>query len=223
MLALAVPGAAWAADESGDEFAAEIAGAAEAVDEPDAPRPAVMLARPVGRVRLAQVGDDLGARRFEARSNRLTAATITFSERPYRASTAFTGPASLPTGMPLAQLRLTSQFGYRLHPMSRRYQAHHGVDLAAPMGSPVMATADGAVSIAGWMGGYGLVIQIDHGGEVETRYAHLSRLAVAPGEIVKRGQIIGFVGSTGRSTGPHLHYEVRRSNVAVNPLSLSAR
>ena len=129
----------------------------------------------------------------------------------------------MPSGMPLASTRLTSRFGNRFHPMSGRYQPHAGIDLAAPMGSPVMATADGIVNVAGWSGGYGLLIQIDHGGAVETRYAHLSQLAVAPGQSVKRGQIIGFVGSTGRSTGPHLHYEVRQSNVAVNPLSLSAK
>lgn len=126
--------------------------------------------------------------------------------------------ASIPSGMPLARTRLTSQFGYRVHPLSGRYQSHAGVDLAAPMGSPVTATGDGKVDAAGWMGGYGLAVRLDHGGEVETRYAHLSALAVVAGQAVKRGQVLGYVGSTGRSTGPHLHYEVRVSNVAIDPL-----
>lgn len=87
------------------------------------------------------------------------------------------------------------------------------------MGTPVVATADGMVGLAGWMGGYGLTIQLDHGSDVETRYAHLSAVAVSPGQTVKSGQVIGYVGSTGRSTGPHLHYEVRVAQMAVDPLN----
>lgn len=187
------------------------------------PSTPLTIERPVGQIRLAQVGDDLGMRRFEVRSTRSTASTIIFSERQFRAGSMIASPASIPSGMPLPFTRLTSQFGYRFHPMSGTYQPHAGIDLAAPTGSPVMATADGTVNFAGWAGGYGVLVKIDHGGAVETRYAHLSRSAVSSGQSVRRGEIIGFVGSTGRSTGPHLHYEVRESNVAINPLSPSAK
>ncbi|MEO0908743.1 MAG: M23 family metallopeptidase, partial [Pseudomonadota bacterium] len=91
-------------------------------------------------------------------------------------------------------------------------------DLAAPTGTPVYATADGIVGLARWGRGYGLYIKIDHGADLETRYAHLSRLAVAAGDRVEKGEVIGYVGSTGWSTGPHLHYEVRVDGVAVNPI-----
>jgi murein DD-endopeptidase MepM/ murein hydrolase activator NlpD len=212
-----------AADDTSEEFAAPSPGADEASKSVTSGSASLTIEKPVGRMRLARVGDELGVRRFEARSTQSTAATIFFSDRPVRVGSSIAGPASMPSGMPLTATRLTSQFGYRFHPMSGRYQPHAGIDLAAPAGTSVMATGDGTVNIAGWMGGYGLVVQIDHGGAVETRYAHLSRLAVASGQSVKRGQIIGFVGSTGRSTGPHLHYEVRQSDVAVNPLGQSAK
>ena len=94
---------------------------------------------------------------------------------------------------------------------------HKGVDLAQPMGTPVYATADGIVSMAERYSSYGNYVQIEHGGELQTRYAHLSGYAVSAGESVRKGQLIGFVGSTGRSTGPHLHYEVRVAGEAVDP------
>jgi murein DD-endopeptidase MepM/ murein hydrolase activator NlpD len=95
---------------------------------------------------------------------------------------------------------------------------HQGIDLAAPTGTPVYATADGVVGRADWYSSYGLYISVNHGAAMETRYAHLSRLAVTAGDFVKKGDVIGYVGSTGRSTGPHLHYEVRVEGVAVNPI-----
>ena len=95
---------------------------------------------------------------------------------------------------------------------------HSGVDLAAPQGTPVQATADGVVTSAGWRGGYGILISLGHGSGVQTRYAHLSAIAVQPGTRVRAGQVIGYVGSTGNSTGPHLHYEVRVNGRAINPL-----
>ena len=85
-------------------------------------------------------------------------------------------------------------------------------------GTPVYATADGIISRADWYSSYGLFISVNHGAAMSTRYAHLSRLAVAAGDNVKKGDLIGYVGSTGRSTGPHLHYEVRVDGVAVNPI-----
>lgn len=125
---------------------------------------------------------------------------------------------SIPSLTPVNDARMTSGFGMRNHPVRGGRRAHKGVDLAAPTGTPVYATADGIVDLARWGRGYGLYIKLDHGADLETRYAHLSRLAVAPGDRVEKGEVIGYVGSTGWSTGPHLHYEVRVNGVAVNPI-----
>ncbi|WP_427963944.1 M23 family metallopeptidase [Altererythrobacter sp.] len=134
-----------------------------------------------------------------------------------------TGPISQPTvaipsRMPLEGSRLTSGFGMRNHPVLGGRRKHKGIDLAAPIGTPVYATADGIVGKAQWFSSYGLYVQIEHGADLETRYAHMSKLAVAAGEKVSKGDLIGYVGTTGRSTGPHLHYEVRMDGVAVNPI-----
>lgn len=125
---------------------------------------------------------------------------------------------AIPSRMPLAGARLTSSYGMRDHPVLRKRASHKGVDLAAPTGTPVYATADGIVGRADWFSSYGLYVSLDHGAELETRYAHMSKLAVAAGDTVRKGDIIGYVGSTGRSTGAHLHYEVRIDGVAVNPI-----
>lgn len=125
---------------------------------------------------------------------------------------------AIPSIMPLASAKLTSDYGMRTHPVVGGRRNHKGVDLAAPTGTPVFATADGIVSRADVFSTYGLYISLQHGAALETRYAHLSRLAVAAGQRVNKGDIIGYVGSTGRSTGPHLHYEVRMDGVAVNPI-----
>lgn len=125
---------------------------------------------------------------------------------------------SVPSRMPLEGAQLTSGFGMRNHPVLGGRRAHAGIDLAAPTGTPVYATADGIIGRADWYSSYGLYISINHGASMETRYAHLSRLAVAAGDNVKKGDLIGYVGSTGRSTGPHLHYEVRVDGLAVNPI-----
>ena len=125
---------------------------------------------------------------------------------------------AIPSRMPLENLRMTSGYGTRNHPILGGRRNHKGVDLAAPTGTPVHATADGIIGKAEWFSSYGLYVQIEHGADLETRYAHMSRLAVASGERVKKGDVIGYVGSTGRSTGPHLHYEVRVDGVAVNPM-----
>lgn len=138
---------------------------------------------------------------------------------PGQAATIIQQPTiSVPSRMPLAGARMSSGYGMRNHPVLRQRRRHTGVDLAAPTGTPVYATADGIVGRADRFSSYGLFISIDHGAELETRYAHLSRLAVAAGDRVEKGEVIGYVGSTGRSTGPHLHYEVRVDGVAVNPI-----
>lgn len=125
---------------------------------------------------------------------------------------------SVPSRMPLNDSRLTSGYGDRNHPILRRRARHNGVDLAAPRGTPVYATADGIIEMAQWYSSYGNYVQIGHGGEMETRYAHLSSYTVQPGEQVRMGDLIGYVGSTGRSTGPHLHYEIRVAGAPVNPI-----
>ncbi len=125
---------------------------------------------------------------------------------------------AIPSRMPLDGVRMTSDFGMRHHPVMGGFRMHKGIDLASPVGSPVYATADGVVGRADWFSSYGLYIQIEHGSELETRYGHLSRLNVGAGQMVHKGDLIGFVGTTGRSTGPHLHYEVRVGGEAVNPI-----
>ncbi|MFN9716705.1 MAG: M23 family metallopeptidase, partial [Sphingomonadales bacterium] len=139
------------------------------------------------------------------------------------AQTAYSAPfaqptVSVPSRMPLEGASLTSGYGMRTHPVLGGRRQHAGIDLAAPTGPPVYATADGVVGRAEWYSSYGLYIAIEHGAAMQTRYAHLSRLAVAAGDNVKKGDLIGYVGSTGRSTGPHLHYEVRIDGQAVNPI-----
>jgi len=125
---------------------------------------------------------------------------------------------SIPSRVPLAGLVMTSEFGMRLHPVTGRRARHKGIDLAAPTGTPVYATGDGLVSRASWFSTYGLYVSIEHGDKIQTRFAHMSRLNVAEGQRVRKGDVIGYVGSTGRSTGPHLHYEVRIDGSAVNPV-----
>jgi len=128
-----------------------------------------------------------------------------------------TTTVSVPSRMPLENARLSSDYGTRIHPVLGRRAGHKGVDLAAPTGTPIYATADGRVSRANWFSSYGKYISIEHGADLQTRFAHLSEIAVSEGASVKKGDLIGYVGSTGRSTGPHLHYEVRVNGVAVDP------
>lgn len=119
--------------------------------------------------------------------------------------------------------RLLSHFGNREDPFHGHMAFHTGVDISAPIGTPVRAAADGIVIEADWMGNYGKLIVLDHGRGLQTWYAHLSRIDVIPGQEVRIGQIIGATGATGRATSPHLHYEVRRGGVAVNPYGYLAR
>jgi murein DD-endopeptidase MepM/ murein hydrolase activator NlpD len=123
---------------------------------------------------------------------------------------------------PIEGARLSSRFGMRRHPILGYNRMHKGMDFAAPSGTPIYAAGNGRVEIAKRNGGYGKYVRIRHTGEYSTAYAHLSGFAkgIAPGRRVRQGQVIGYVGTTGRSTGPHLHYEVLRNNAQINPLQL---
>lgn len=138
------------------------------------------------------------------------------SDAPLPALTTTDGGGPLLTPVAAA---VSSGFGPRTHPITGERRVHAGVDFAAPAGTPVVAAAAGVVRVAGRHGGYGLLVVLDHGDGIQTRYAHASRLLVAAGQAVARGQLIALVGSTGRSTGPHLHFEVRVGGVAQDPLA----
>jgi murein DD-endopeptidase MepM/ murein hydrolase activator NlpD len=125
---------------------------------------------------------------------------------------------TIPSRKPVESYALTSSFGVRSDPFGAGRRNHKGLDMAGPIGTPIYATADGVVGRAGWVSGYGNFIEINHGNAIQTRYGHLSRLNVTANARVKSGDLIGFMGSTGRSTGSHLHYEVRIAGEAVNPI-----
>lgn len=130
--------------------------------------------------------------------------------------------ASIPSQKPVDSLTLSSSYGIRSDPFTGRARRHAGIDIPGPLGTPIYATADGMAEHAGWMNGYGNLIRLGHGGGLETRYGHMSALAVSPGDRVRKGQLIGYMGSTGRSTGSHLHYEVRIDGSPVNPMPFLA-
>jgi murein DD-endopeptidase MepM/ murein hydrolase activator NlpD len=127
------------------------------------------------------------------------------------------GLNQIPQVMPADLNSISSGFGYRRDPFRGTAAMHSGLDFRAPMGSPIHAAADGRVAFVGWKNGYGKVVEIDHGAGLVTRYAHMSRFNAQVGSAVTAGDVIGAIGSTGRSTGPHLHFEVRINNNAVNP------
>ncbi|MER1968852.1 M23 family metallopeptidase [Castellaniella sp. GW247-6E4] len=125
--------------------------------------------------------------------------------------------ASLPTLSPVDYPYLSSSFGWRRNPVSGRHGMHEGLDFVAPRGTPIQAASGGLVLRAGTVRGYGKMVEIDHGNGLSTRYAHASSLAVKPGDIVRQGQLIARVGNTGRSTGAHLHFEVRMAGYPLDP------
>ena len=119
-----------------------------------------------------------------------------------------------------AQGPITSYFGYRYHPILHFTRFHAGVDIGAGWGAPIVAAGDGRVVAAGWGGGFGREVQIAHGGGLTSVYGHMSEVVAQPGSFVRAGQLIGYVGSSGLSTGPHLHFEVRQGGTPVNPLAV---
>ncbi len=127
--------------------------------------------------------------------------------------------AGIPTSMPAAVMMMTSNFGYRRDPFTGAGAMHAGLDFRGPIGTPILAAADGVVSYAAVKGGYGNCVEITHANGLVTRYGHLSRINVSVGQQVQRGVQIANMGSTGRSTGPHLHFEVRLNDQAINPIN----
>jgi murein DD-endopeptidase MepM/ murein hydrolase activator NlpD len=134
------------------------------------------------------------------------------------APASFQSAIAIPSVHPVDHMNFSSNFGIRSDPFQGSARMHAGVDLPGPVGTPVYATADGFVDRAERAGGYGNLVELDHGKGIQTRYGHLSSILVHDGEHVHRGQLIALMGSTGRSTGPHLHYEVRIDGRAVNPV-----
>ncbi len=130
------------------------------------------------------------------------------------------GVIAVPSEKPVkSSVSFESPFGVRSDPFGRGRAMHAGIDLAGPVGTPIYATADGTVARSGWnSGGYGNLVELDHGRGITTRYGHMSKITAQEGSRVTRGQLIGYMGSTGRSTGSHLHYEVRIDGRAVNPI-----
>lgn len=124
----------------------------------------------------------------------------------------------LPLTRPIPAGPITSRFGIRIDPFLGTPAMHTGIDFRAPTGFPARATADGTVTMAGYNGGYGNMVEVDHGNGITTRYGHLSKIEVKVGQVVSKGAVLGRTGSTGRSTGPHLHYEVRVDGDAIDPM-----
>jgi len=183
---------------------------------------------PVGpwpdRDRLLAEGGTVGREAFgihtdlDALIRRASILAASFKEAADSLSAHHTEMEATPTIMPTAGY-LSSRFAaIRYHPILHENLPHEGIDIAAPYGTRIVAPAEGRVIEVGWQEGYGLMVVIDHGYGVETRYAHMSRTAAQVGQVVSRGDLLGYVGSTGLATGPHLHYEVRVNGRPVDPL-----
>jgi murein DD-endopeptidase MepM/ murein hydrolase activator NlpD len=172
--------------------------------------------RVLEQIRVQRETQEAAIRELEAESFRITQIIRRQQRGPFRGvrfsliAGSFSWPASGP---------ITSGFGWRIDPIFHRRALHTGIDIAAAWGTPVEAAQAGSVLYAGWMTGYGNVVVLDHGAGVSTVYAHLSSYSVRPGQAVARGEVIGRVGSTGWSTGPHLHFEVRQDGQPVDPLA----
>lgn len=198
----------------------------ELLDTPASPGGSdrIEIVRPIARLWVSRAADGLGKPVYAARTDfsgaqRLVAFSMRRPPAAKIRALAANSLTALPRSLPLSAASLTSRFGYRRHPILGYLRQHSGIDLAAPAGTPVFATSPGTISAAGWAGGYGLLVEVNHGPSVQTRYGHLSQIHVAPGQSVRAGDLLGLVGSTGRSTGPHLHYEVRAHGQAIDPLS----
>lgn len=165
--------------------------------------PERFLGKPSGTGGPFIAADEPQVQRLQAESARMSNIAATFSR--------------IPAFMPVAQLKRSSDFGYRADPFHGGGAFHAGIDLLGGSGEAIHSAADGVVVRAGWWAGYGKVVVVDHGNGLETRYGHLSRFHVKEGDSVRQGEVIGGMGSTGRSTGTHLHFEIRIDGRAVDP------
>jgi murein DD-endopeptidase MepM/ murein hydrolase activator NlpD len=179
------------------------------VDKPGQGGPLVQPAQPLSPAELQRQLDIL-SRQLESRSDYLGLLENELMDERVKKNL-------LPTSLPVAAQWNASGFGWRIDPFTGQQAMHEGVDFIADPGTDIVAAAGGIVTVAEYHPQYGNMVEIDHGNDLTTRYAHASRLFVKPGAIVKRGQKIAALGSTGRSTGPHLHFEVRYKGIAQNP------
>jgi len=188
-----------------------ITGIAHAADRPVAPAPVAATGGEYIPVPSAEATADLNAdRQFKS---------LFQTWKSFDGSAGLgRGAIAIPSVQPVAKLQFTSNFGIRSDPFRGTAAMHAGVDIPGPIGTPIYATADGIVAHADRQGGYGNLVEINHGKGIATRYGHLSKILVTDGTRVHRGQLIALMGSTGRSTGSHLHYEVRMDGHAVNPI-----
>jgi murein DD-endopeptidase MepM/ murein hydrolase activator NlpD len=164
---------------------------------------------PLGAEELQREIDQL-SRQVDLRTDELAVLESRFLEKRVR-------ERLMPTSLPVRDAYLGSPFGHRSDPILGQRAMHEGIDFNAEPGTPVVAAADGVVLAGAYQNDFGNMIEVDHGDGLTTRYAHLARMNAKPGSLVKRGEVIGAVGSTGRTTGPHLHFEVRMLGVAQNP------
>jgi len=162
--------------------------------------------------------DAVGGPFVEASTNPFQASLADLDSALDRLETVRGTAERLPLGNPAPGRDITSRFGNRMDPFLGRPALHTGIDFRAETGADVRATGAGTVSFAGYSGGYGNMVEVDHGKGVTTRYGHLSQILVRTGEKIELSDVIGKAGSTGRSTGPHVHYEVRLNDEAVDPM-----
>ena len=200
-------------DTLGDRLAgvAGIKREAPPASKPVAGQGGAFVPAPLGADELQREIDRL-SREVDLRSDELAVLESRFLEKRVK-------ERLMPTTLPVKEAFLGSPFGHRSDPIVGQRAMHEGIDFNAETGTPVVAAADGVVLSAGWQSDFGNMIEVDHGDGLTTRYAHLSRMNSKAGSLVKRGERIGAVGSTGRSTGSHLHFEVRMLGVAQNPAS----
>ena len=200
-------------DTLGDRLAgiAGIKREAPPASKPVAGQGGAFVPAPLGADELQREIDRL-SREVDVRSDELAVLESRFLEKRVK-------ERLMPTTLPVKEAFLGSPFGHRSDPILGQRAMHEGIDFNAETGTPVVAAADGVVLSAGWQSDFGNMIEVDHGDGLTTRYAHLSRMNAKAGSLVKRGERIGAVGSTGRSTGSHLHFEVRMLGVAQNPAS----
>lgn len=215
---VATPLSGAAAREAIVEVGSQLGDSALSTEQAELAVGGVFIEPVVGTVIADRTADLSGRKIYSDRSAVAGSGTVVaFLDRPPRPVS--NGAALGPAGSPLSRGVVTGRFGETRSQGGGGTHIHAGVDLAAPQGSAVMAVRDGVVSVASWAGSYGLLVVVRHADGQETRYAHLSAVGVAPGQAVRQGQVVGLVGSTGRSTGPHLHFEVRDRGRPVDPLA----